>query len=370
MARVIAQQWVLHVDLDQFIAAVEVLRRPELAGLPVIVGGSGDPTQRSVVATASYEARAFGVQSGMPMRLAARKCPEAVFLPSDREAYEVASDQVMAVLRTFSKLPLRVEVLGWDEAFLGAATDTPEQLAKEAQRAVFAATGLWCSIGIGDNVLRAKMATDFGKPAGVFMLTATNWFQVMGDRSTDSLWGIGRKTAKRLAGLGFSRVDELAAADPLDLGRQVGPTMGPRYVGIARGQGRTEVLDAPYVPRSRSRETTFQQDLVDWPVVRAEVEKLANQVAADVEADGRLAIRVGLKVRFKPFDTATRSLPLAAPTGDAGPISAAALDLVETFDHDRPIRLLGVRADFPVDRQAQPANPSRGRAGLGGDALS
>lgn len=245
MARVIAQQWVLHVDLDQFIAAVEVLRRPELAGLPVIVGGSGDPTQRSVVATASYEARAFGVQSGMPMRLAARKCPESVFLPSDREAYEVASDQVMAVLRTFSKLPLRVEVLGWDEAFLGAATDTPEQLAKEAQRAVFAATGLWCSIGIGDNVLRAKMATDFGKPAGVFMLTATNWFQVMGDRSTDSLWGIGRKTAKRLADLGFSRVDELAAADPLDLGRQVGPTMGPRYVGIARGQGRTEVLDAP-----------------------------------------------------------------------------------------------------------------------------
>ncbi len=131
MARVIAQQWVLHVDLDQFIAAVEVLRRPELAGLPVIVGGSGDPTQRSVVATASYEARAFGVQSGMPMRLAARKCPEAVFLPSDREAYEVASDQVMAVLRTFSKLPLRVEVLGWDEAFLGAATTPPSNLRRK-----------------------------------------------------------------------------------------------------------------------------------------------------------------------------------------------------------------------------------------------
>src|SRR6195952_510927 len=256
--------WLLHVDLDQFIAAVEVLRRPELVGLPVVVGGNGDPTQRSVVATASYEARAFGVRSGMPMRVAARKCPAAVFLPHDRATYERASAEVMAVLRDFADIPVVLEVLGWDEAFLGSATQDPQALARQAQRAVLGSTGLWCSVGIGDNVLRAKMATDFGKPRGIFMLTAANWYEVMGDRPTDGLWGIGRKTARKLADLGLHTVDELAAADPAALGRVVGPTMGPRYVGIARGQGRTEVISTPYIPRSRSRETTFQDDLTDW----------------------------------------------------------------------------------------------------------
>jgi DNA polymerase IV len=145
--------------------------------------------------------------------------------------------------------------------------------------------------------------------------------------------------------------------------------MGPRYVGIARGQGRTEVIDEPYVPRARSRETTFQEDLTDWEQVRAEVTTLARQVTVDIAAEGRPAIRVGLKVRFKPFITATRSLTLPVATEDPDVISAAALDLVETFEHDRPIRLLGVRAEFPLDGPAPPANPSRGRAGFGGDAV-
>lgn len=361
--------WVLHVDLDQFIAAVEVLRRPELAGRPVVVGGAGDPTQRSVVATASYEARAFGVRSGMPMRVAAKRCPAAVFLPSDRPAYQRASDQVMAILRTFSEAPTTVEVLGWDEAFLGVVTDDPVQLARNAQEAVLTGTGLWCSVGIGDNVLRAKMATEFGKPRGVFTLTSANWFGVMGDRPTDELWGIGRKTAKRLAALALTTVDQLAAADPAALGRQVGPTMGPRYVGIARGQGRTEVFGAPYVPRSRSRETTFQTDLQDWPTVRVEIGKLARQVTEDIEGDGRPAVRIGVKVRFAPFLTSTASTALTAPTHDAQLIAAAALDVLERFDHQRPIRLLGVRAEFARDDEPPAVNPSRGRAGLGGDAV-
>src|ERR671915_644726 len=128
--------WVLHVDIDQFLAAVEILRRPELAGHPVVVGGDGNPNRpRQVVATASYEARAFGVRSGMPLRTAARKCPDAVFLPSDPEAYEEASERVMATLREF---PVVVEVYGWDEAFLGADTDDPETLAREIQHAVTA----------------------------------------------------------------------------------------------------------------------------------------------------------------------------------------------------------------------------------------
>src|SRR5829696_7526713 len=198
--------WILHVDLDQFIAAVEVLRRPELRGRAVIVGGRGDPTERAVVATASYEAREFGVHSGMPLRTAVRRCPEAVLLPSDPRACDEASEEVMATLRALDGEPgfeagVVVEVMGWDEAFLGVRTADPEALARRAQRAVAASTRLSCSIGIGDNKLRAKLATGFAKPAGVYRLTKENWYEVMGERPTEALWGIGRRTARKLADL-------------------------------------------------------------------------------------------------------------------------------------------------------------------------
>jgi DNA polymerase-4 len=156
---------VLHVDLDQFIAAVEILRRPELAGLPVVVGGKGDPTQRGVVATASYAAREHGVRSGMPLRTARKRIPDAVFLPADNPAYEVASEGVMDVLRGFGPGQV-LEVMGWDEAFLGGRTDDPDGLAADVRRAVLEGTGLRCSIGIGDILLRAKIATELGKPPG------------------------------------------------------------------------------------------------------------------------------------------------------------------------------------------------------------
>src|SRR5262249_41594962 len=150
----LAGVWILHVDLDQFIAAVEVLRRPELRGQPVIVGGRGDPTERAVVATASYEAREFGVRSGMPLRTAVKRCPDAVLLPSEPEVYEQASEHVMDTLREFDAV---VEVMGWDEAFLGAHTDDPDTLARDIQRAVAETTQLTCAIGIGDNKVRAKI---------------------------------------------------------------------------------------------------------------------------------------------------------------------------------------------------------------------
>jgi DNA polymerase-4 len=336
-------RWVLHVDLDQFLAAVEVLRHPELAGRPVIVGGAGDPTQRAVVATASYEARKYGVASGMPLRTAAKRCPDAVFLPSDHAAYEQVSAQVMATLRG---LDVVVEVLGWDEAFLGAECDDPEALAGRVQATVLAATRLSCSVGIGDNKLRAKLATGFGKPAGVFRLTAANWYSVMGERPTDALWGIGAKTACKLAALGLVTVRQLAAADPTELGQRLGPAMGPWYVQLARGLDRSPVVGTPYVPRSRSRETTFQQNLTDWEQVRAEVAVLARRVAADVRDDGRPVARVSVKVRFAPFFTHTRSRALDAPTTDAVTLEAAALEVLERFEHGRPVRLLGVRGEF------------------------
>ena len=336
--------WVLHVDLDQFIAAVEVLRDPSLAGRPVVVGGRGDPAERAVVATASYEAREFGVHSGIPLRLALRRCPSAVFLPSDPPAYEEASARVMDVLRSFDAV---VEVLGWDEAFLGVTTDDPFEVARSVQAAVLASTRLSCSVGIGDNKLRAKLATGFAKPAGVYQLTRFTWFAVMGDRPTTALWGIGAKTGRKLAALGFTTVAELARADPDVLASSLGPRMGPWYRGLARGAGSAEVTGTPWVAKSRSRETTFQSDLTAPAEITSEVVALARRVAADVVEEGRPAARVAVKVRFAPFFTHTRSMTLPEPTADASLLEKAALEVLAKFSLDRPIRLLGVRAEFP-----------------------
>lgn len=338
--------WILHVDLDQFIAAVEVARRPELRGRPVIVGGTGDPTQRAVVATASYEAREFGVQSGMPLRTAAKRCPDAVFLPVDKPAYEEVSERVMTTLRRF---PVVVEVLGWDEAFLGADTDDPEALAAGIQRAVTEDTGLSCSVGIGDNRLRAKTATGFAKPAGVYRLTEHTWSAVMDGRATEALQGIGRRTAKKLAELGIETVGELASAGRDALAARFGPTMGPWYRLLARGIGDREVTATPYVPRSRSREVTFQQNLTDRAEIADEVAALARRVAADVVAEGRPAARVAVKVRFAPFLTQTRSMTLDAPTSAAEVLREAALTVLARFEDSRPVRLLGVRAEFQAN---------------------
>jgi DNA polymerase-4 len=335
--------WVLHVDLDQFIAAVEVLRHPELRGKPVVVGGQGDPTQRAVVATASYEAREFGVHSGMPMRTAAKRCPDAIFLPADGDAYNAASERVMQVLRGFE---VPVEVLGWDEAFMAFEVDDPESVAAEIQRRVRAETQLSCSVGIGDNRLRAKLATDFGKPAGMFRLTAQNWYDVMGDRPTDALHGVGGKTKRKLSELGIETVTQLAAADRDALAARFGPTMGPWFWHLARGHGETEVAATPWVARSRSRETTFQQDLTDWASVERETVALARRVSDDVVAEGRPAARVAVKVRFAPFFTQTRSMTLDAPTSDAAVLEQAAVEVLRNFERERPIRLLGVRAEF------------------------
>ena len=266
----------LHVDLDQFIAAVEVLRHPELRGRPVVVGGDGDPTKRGVVSTASYEAREHGVHSGLPLRTAARRLPDAVFLPVDRAAYEEVSDSVMDVLRSSGAV---VEVLGWDEAFLGVETSDPEGFARSLATGVRAATQLDCTVGIGENKLQAKIATGFGKPAGVFRLTSANWFSVLGDRPTDALWGIGAKTAKKLAGLGIGTVSDLAAADPDALAAVFGPMTGPWLVLLGRGRGDADVDDSPYVARGHGKEETFQQNIADWSRVQAEVARIAGLLA-------------------------------------------------------------------------------------------
>ncbi len=352
--------WVLHVDLDQFLAAVEVLRHPELAGQPVIVGGRGDPTERAVVSTASYEAREFGVRSGMPLKLAVRKCPGAVLLPVDAPAYEAVSAEVMDTLRHVDGAV--VEVLGWDEAFVGVDSDDPEATAREIQRRVLERTRLHCSVGVGDTKVRAKIATEFGKPRGTFRLTRDNWVEVMGHRPTSAIWGIGSRIEARMTALGISTVDDLAHADEGALVTAFGPTMGPHYRRLGRGVSSARVDDTPWVARAHGRETTYQRDLTDPDEIASAMRALADQVADDITAEGRACARVHLKVRFAPFFTTTRIRKLPEPTFDPALIAATALDLLTGLADPRPIRLLGVRAEMvaPEGGYADPRTTGRG----------
>ncbi|WP_036507286.1 DNA polymerase IV, partial [Nocardia aobensis] len=373
--------------LDQFQAAVEFRRHPELRGQPVIVGGNGDPNEpRKVVTCASYPARAFGVRAGMPLRTAVRKCPDGVFLPLDMTTYEEASDEVMEVLRRF---PVRVEVLGWDEAFLAADTDDPESLAREIRSAI-AELNLTCSIGIGDNKLRAKLATGFAKSvgkgtdakvadstdtevegtaadevagpehsegeaavaprtepgAGIFRLTAENWNELMAHRPTSALWGIGTRIAQRMSALGIDTVAQLAAADRNVLAAEFGPATGPYLWVLGHGAGDTDVVTEPRIPVGRSKSETFPHDLTDREEIRAQVARLAREVAEEMAAAGRIGTRVGVTVRTNTFYTRTKQKKLPEPTIDAETITAVALEIVDRFELDRPVRLLGVRLEL------------------------
>jgi len=340
--------WILHVDLDQFLASVEMRRHPELDGLPVIVGGSGDPTEpRKVVTCASYPARKFGVHAGMPLRTAARKCPDATFLPSDPAAYDAASEQVMDLLRG---LGFPVEVWGWDEAYVGADVDDPVELAERIRSTIAAGAGLSCSVGISDNKQRAKVATGFAKPDGIYQLTDVNWMPVMGEREPGALWGIGPKTSKKLAGMGISTVAELTATHPDTLTAAFGPTTGLWLLLLAKGGGDTVVSAEPWVPRSRSHVVTFPTDLTDRAEMDSAVEELARRTLAEVVAESRVVTRVAVTVRNSAFFTRTKIRKLAAPTTEADPVVRAALQVLDLFEIDRPIRLLGVRLELAMPR--------------------
>jgi len=338
--------WVLHVDLDQFLASVELRRHPELAGLPVIVGGNGDPTEpRKVVTCASYEAREFGVHAGMPLRTAARRCPDATFLPSDPAAYDAASDQVMGLLRDLGH---PVEVWGWDEAYVAVTAADPLEVAEQIRTVISSETGLSCSVGISDNKQRAKVATGFAKPAGIFALNDENWMTVMAGRPVDALWGVGPKTAKKLAALGITTVRELAHCDAELLTSTFGPRTGLWLLLLAKGGGDTEVSAEPWIPRSRSHVVTFPRDLTDRAEMDSAVMQLARQALDDVLAARRIVTRVAVTVRTATFYTRTKIRKLAAPTTDAETIIAAALRVLDLFELDRPVRLLGVRLELAM----------------------
>jgi len=279
----------------------------------------------------------------------------------DFPVYEKVSATVMQTLRSFPGAV--VEVLGWDEAFVGLDADDPITPARVLQAAVLAATGLDCSIGVGDTKIRAKVATDLGKPRGIFRLTRDNWLEVMGERPVKALWGVGAQTSKRLEKHGIRTVNDLAAADDEVLAAEFGPNTGPHIGRLGRGTGSAVVDDTPWVARAHGRETTYQQNLVTQDEIRDALHELAVQVESDIRAEGRQCQRVHLKVRFAPFFTVTRVRKLPEPTYDAAVIADTAFALYAKLSDERPVRLLGVRAEMLPPPGGYDAPRTHGRRG-------
>jgi DNA polymerase-4 len=333
------ERTICHVDMDAFYASIELLRHPELRGRPVIVAGSIDPSSRGVVMTATYEARKFGVGSAMPLVTARRRCPQAVVLPSDMELYRRGSRKVMEVLRGFSDL---VEVAGLDEAYVDlSGSPAPKARARQIKRDVLAATKLVCSIGLAPNKLLAKIASDLDKPDGFQVLHREDMLEAVGQRPASLLPGVGPKTFERLERGGIHTVADLAGASDDHLAASLGPRHGPALRRLANG-----IDDRPVVsgrePKSESRETTFDVDIDDPDELHEHLDRLLDGLCERLGKGGYRGRTVTLKIRLAPFRTFTRSRTLGEATNDRDLVGRTAHKLLERFERDAPVRLLGV----------------------------
>jgi DNA polymerase-4 len=306
-----------------------------------VIGGRGDPTRRGVVSTATYEARAFGIRSAMPLRTAHKLCPHAVFLPVDFAAYHRYSAQFKEVMRSVSPL---LEDRGIDEAFLDVSDLDPssEVIARDIKDRIRAATGLTCSIGIAPNKLLAKMASELDKPDGLTILGAGDVEARIWPLGVRKLPGIGPKTEARLVALGITTIGDLAARPIEWLVDELGRSYGAYLYEAARG-----IDDDPIVthwePKSRSRETTFQEDVGDWQQIARTLAGLAREVAEELRDEGYRGRAIGIKVRFADFETHTRVKTLLEPTASELAIRKAAFECLGRLKLDRRVRLLGVR---------------------------
>jgi DNA polymerase-4 len=332
---------IAHIDMDAFFAAVELQRRPELAGKPLVIGGRGDPQARGVVSTASYEARRYGIHSGMPLRTAFRLCPEAVFLRVDYQAYAAVSEKVKAALRTVSQV---LEDAGIDEAYLdlSALPESSEEIGREIKRRVHEATGLTCSVGIAPNKRLAKIASDMQKPDGLTVLTVEDAPARVGPLPVRKVPGIGPVTEADLARLGVKTIGDLGRLSIERLVTEFGPSRAEFLYEVARGIDERELV-THWEPKSRSRETTFQQDTRDIRTIRRTIAEQAREIADELRAEGYRGRRVGIKIRFAGFDTHTREHTLPAASDAAGSIRRAAFACLQRLPLDRPVRLVGVR---------------------------
>jgi DNA polymerase IV len=352
---------ILHVDMDAFFVSVELLRRPELRGRPVVVGGTGD---RGVVAAASYEARAFGVFSAMPSVQARRLCPHAVFLPGDHAHYGEVSGRVMAIFRSFTPL---VEPLSLDEAFLdvtGARRSLGDgaRIGGDIRTQVLAREGLACSVGVAASKLVAKLASEAAKPAatptgpvpglGVRVVAPGDERAFLRPLPARALWGVGPATLAKLERLGVRTVGDIADLPEPALVGSIGAANGRHLGRLANG-----IDPRPVEPDQRAKsighEETFPSDHHDLASLGREVVRMSDAVAWRLRQDGRAARTVTLKVRFGDFRTITRSTTLAAPVDEGPALARAARALLAEIDPTPGVRLLGVTASGLVESAAR-----------------
>jgi len=351
---------IAHLDMDAFFASVELLTQPELRGRPVVVGGRRaglmslrEYAGRGVVTTATYEARVFGVHSGMGLMKAASLAPDATLLPADFEAYRHYSRLFKQAVRDIAPL---VEDRGIDEIYIDL-TDldgTSLALGRRLQRAVMTATGLTCSIGIAPNKLLAKLCSELDKPDGLTILRTADIPTRIWPLPVSRINGIGPKATARLAALGIETIAELAAADPAALKNAFSASYGAWLHDVAHGRdGRPLVTRSE--PKSISRETTFERDLhprQDRPALSLIFTELCERVADDLARKGYQGRTIGIKLRFDDFHTVTRDLTLPGPVADAAALRQAAGQCLRRVPLDRRLRLLGVRVSGLVKANA------------------
>ncbi len=336
------RRWILHLDMDAFFASVEQLDRPDLRGRPVVVGGLGP---RGVVSTASYEARAFGVHSALPMVKARVLCPQATFLPPRFDRYAEVAGQVRAILASYSPL---VEPLSLDEAFVDlTGTERlhgpPEATAQRVHLRIKSEVNLPCSVGLAGNKLLAKLASEAAKPGGVRILRPEDVEGFLAPLAVDRLWGVGPSTARKLADRGVYTVGDLRQLDASVLHSWLGPAQGAHLWRLARGLDDSSVVPAREA-KSISQEVTYPEDLVLEEQVVAEVRRLADLVASRLATECLLGSTVRIKIRWSNFTTRTRQVHLPEPTDHPLLIADEAVALLDRGDLqvESGIRLLGV----------------------------
>ena len=344
---------VLHVDMDAFYASVELRERPELRGRPVIVGGGGS---RGVVLSATYEARAYGVASAMPMMRARRMCPQAVVIAPDHAAYSSTSAGVMEVFRSVTPL---VEPLSLDEAFLdvrGAARRLggPRLVGEWIRATIEDEQGITCSVGVASTKFVAKLASAHCKPDGLLVVPADDVVTFLHPLPVAALWGVGEKTEQVLGRLGLHTVGDLANTPVDTLQRALGPAAGAHLSALSWGRDARRVV--PLEPdKSIGAEETFAVDIDDPVVVHRELLRLSERTAARLRSSAQVGRTVSIKVRFSDFTTITRSRTLPEHTDVGRVVYETALALYDGLGLERArLRLVGVRVEGIADADGQP----------------
>ena len=339
---------VLHVDMDAFFASVEVARRPELRGKPMIVGGVGS---RGVVVAATYEARQYGIHSAMPMSRALRLAPDVIVVPPDHSHY---SDVSASVMELFTAITARVEVLGLDEAFLDVSGSrrthgTPRAIAESIRAAVYDEQGITCSVGVAPTKFVAKLASTQCKPDGLLVVPADRVVSFLHPMPVGALWGVGEHTEEKLHRLGLRTVADLANTPRATLIRALGQASGAHLAELAWGRD-DRVVSTHERERSVGAEGTFARDVDDSELILAELLRLSEKVGARMRRAGFSGSTITIKVRFADFATITRSHKRKVPTDSSRDIFHEARSLFQALHLDRArIRLVGVRVEGVVD---------------------